>query len=299
MYKLHNNIKSNIVDRHNYSCFFFQAIKKQIKATKTQIIAFHSRCSRPKKTHERLGSGKHEEPYTPSVNYSSKDDSLHISPPPSDVTYDTVYDQAESPFRRTQRLIRMGSANAWRQAPHRRHGQGQGRTDASDSSSSDYTWRGLIGGKMEVINTELRHQYPENSVAAACARAERLTPESTLRTRCDVHEPLRFTDGDYDLPDRRVSEPHFVVSEVQCIPSPERVTYRRQSDVQRPRGSEAQSREPSFLEFQSGRNSLNEENIYASIKKTFQKIKADLAAQAQRAEQEEDQMMYSVRLTDV
>ncbi|WAR05141.1 hypothetical protein MAR_020510 [Mya arenaria] len=241
----------------------------------------------------------------------SKDDSLHISPPPSDVTYDTVYDHAESPFRRTQRLIRMGSANAWRQT-HQTPTRRVGRSDASDSSGSDYTWRGMIGGKIEIVNTELRNQYPEHSIAATCARAERMTPDSTLRTRLDVHEPILCSDGIYDMPERPVSSANNthkhgnsgkIVEGTTGPTMQENLTYRRESDASRGDNdarSQRDSQDPTFLQFQLSRNSMNEENIYATIKKTFEKIKDDLAEQARREEpEEEEQMMYSVRLSNV
>ncbi|XP_052255221.1 uncharacterized protein LOC127860942 isoform X2 [Dreissena polymorpha] len=212
------------------------------------------RCSRPDPTkHKRLGDSRGTE--TPSVSYSLKDDVVHISPPASDVTYDTVYDN-ESPFRRNQRLIRMGSANSWRQT----HVRGTAvRSDVSDSSSSDYTWRGVIGGKEEVVNTELRHVFPENSIAASCARAEH--GPHTIEAQCDVHGDV---DGDYDMTD----PPGYVQHAT--------VTLRGAGSV---RPTEHDVR---FLEIRTSRNSDNVENIYATIKKTFEKIQEDIAEQARR-----------------
>lgn len=274
---------------------------------------------------------------------SSKDDSLRISPPHSDITYDTVYDlQGESPFRRSQRLIQTGSANSWRHGQVRRM-----RSDTTDSNSSDYTWRGMIGGKIEIVNTELR-QHPEQANGTSTMLSDNsVRSESaprTIRTRCDVHTEIplqrlspQASDGVYQLPvdnklkldngtghfprqteslfsrrslqdQQRVSVNRGFVSQslprnaVSPIQATRRATIERGSGL--PIDTEIEFPESrdqhSFLELRAARNSdSNEENIYATIKKTFQKIKEDLAAEARRGDNNEEDVMYSIRLTDL
>lgn len=302
------------------------------------MVFFRFHTPDPRK-HSRL---QDKGPPNDSHSVNSKDDSLRISPPHSDITYDTVYDlQGESPFRRSQRLIQTGSANSWRHGQTRRV-----RSDTTDSSSSDFTWRGVIGGKIEVLNTELRHPYPDQPNGGSTLQSERSAGSDvmprTIKTRCEVHHeiPLQTLnmDGIYQLPvDNKLkidngsagripaqtetrfsrqslegnknqsinkgfvsqSLPRSTVSPVQ---QSRRATIERSSglpqscDVEFPESRDQQS----FLELRTSRNSeSNEENIYATIKKQFQKIKEDLAEEARKRENNEEDMMYSVRLTDL
>lgn len=315
------------------------------------IISYCYRWKQPDpRKHSRL-QDKGRAPDSHSMN--SKDDSIRISPPHSDITYDTVYDQGESPFRRSQRLIQTGSANSWRHGNSRRM-----RSDLSDSSGSDYTWRGMIGGKVEVLNTELRHPFSDQAIGASSLQSRRslssdMTRDGrndvtakTIRTRCDVHneipmENLDFCDGIYQLPIddktkytvnntsgvgnhndprcnkdrsknpqkpiRHVSNKNYVSQSlprnaVSPIQHTGRATIERSSGL--PQACEVEFAEArdqhSFLELRAARNSdSNEENIYATIKKTFQKIKEDLAEDARKCDNDEEDMMYSVRLTDI
>ena len=300
------------------------------------------RCHQPDpRQHARLGD---KDQGTDAHSVNSKNDSLRVSPPHSDITYDTVYDQGESPFRRSQKLIQTGSANAWRHGPARRV-----RSDTTDSSSSDYTWRGMIGGKIEVVNTELRPQYLEHNgtstmLSDAPERGMRSERGSrTLQTRCDVHadiplQPMNTIDGIYQLP---VDSQLRIDNGAACFPRQSESLFSRRSlqdqkrettnrgfvsqslprsavspmQGQRPGVYERASGLPidreveipesrdqqSFLELRAARNSdSNEENIYATIRKTFQKIKDDLAEEARRnGNNEEADMMYSIRLTDL
>ncbi|KAL4229339.1 C-type lectin domain 4 member F [Mactra antiquata] len=220
--------------------------------------------------HQRL-DGQNGQTETQSVSYSSKDDSIHISRSNADITYDTVYDlETESPFRRTQRLIRMGSANSWRNAPARR------TSDDTRSPRTGYTWRGMIGGGIEIINTELRHPIPDQSDYREASTASLYDGASYNRTRAIIENtgdvsPDEFirVEAVYDLPERSDSFDY------------ERKTTR---SVRNP-----QSEDESFLELHTARHSgSHEDNIYATIKKTFQKIEEEIAEQARQVNNDDN-----------
>ncbi|XP_045207785.2 uncharacterized protein LOC123559774 isoform X2 [Mercenaria mercenaria] len=248
------------------------------------IVYLICRCKEPKAgKHARLSDQPSSRHDNHSVHYSSKDDSIQISPPHSDITYDTVYDlETESPFRRTHRLIRMGSANSWRHAQSRRM-----PTDTTDSPEAGYTWRGMIGGDVEIINTELRHQGIDQS--AASSSYDGAASYGSARAIVEHHDARRTNnqhDFDeievlYDLPERSNSF-DFEKSKCRGGKNPKIPT------------------DPRFLEIRTSRNSdSNEENIYATIKKTFQKIKDEMAEQSQKStgnDEDFDKMTYTAKL---
>lgn len=195
-----------------------------------------------------------------SLNYSSKDDSIQVSVLPFDATYDTVY-ETESPFRRTQRLIRMGSANSWRH-PQVRHA----RSDSSETPFCEYTWRGMIGGKEEYINTELRQPYVEMSNVVNTHDSD--TDLQTAGAVCGtslLHDSLRSRRAAND----KISESLDIIHGIYDLPETE-------EDQQRRSSNRDSFNDPHFLELQTKTNpDSNEESIYATIKKTFKKIKDD------------------------
>lgn len=233
------------------------------------IVYFICRCRQPKgDKHTRLSDQSSSRHDVHSVNYSSKDDSIHISPPHSDITYDTVYDlETESPFRRTNRLIRMGSANSWRHAQSR-------RTPPSEPAASGFTWRGVIGGDVEIINTELRHPGRDQSDfhdfgdrsyngAASCGSA-RATIEHHNTQPFENQSDFDQIEVLYDLPERSNSF-DFEKNKRKVGRNPKIPT------------------DPRFLEIRTSRCSdSNEDNIYATIKKTFEKIRDELAEQSEK-----------------
>lgn len=205
-----------------------------------------------------------------SVNYCSKDDSVHISSPHLDITYDTVCNsESESPFRRTQRLIRMGSANSWRHAQSHRTPPNE-----IDSPGSSYTWRGMIGGDVEMINTELRHQELDQS---GLRNFNRTTSYDSAPAFSNPHDGRRVQnqhDFDqievvYDWPERSNSfdfEKNKRCGKNPLIPA-----------------------DPRFLELRTSHSSdTNEENIYATVKKAFQKIKDEIVEQSRKATDHDD-----------
>lgn len=205
-----------------------------------------------------------------SVNYCSKDDSVHISPPQSDITYDTVYNlEGESPFRRTQRLIRMGSANSWRHAQSHRTPPNE-----LDSPGSSYTWRGMISGDIEMINTELRHQESDQS---GCRNFNRETSYDSTSALPNHH------DG------RRVQNQHDFDHIEVVYDWPERSNSFDFEKNKRCSGKNPLiPTDPRFLELRTSRSSdSNEENIYATVKKAFQKIKDEIVEQS-RTETDHD-----------
>lgn len=197
-----------------------------------------------------------------SVTYSSKNESVRITPPHSDIMYDTVYNlETESPFRRTQRLIRMGSANTWR-TPSRRV-----TNDVFETPVTNYTWRGVIGGNVEVINTELREPNSQQSEALNpfdICDAPRGAVGGLGTQQAGTSRDFDRLDLLCDFPDKRSNSFDY-----------ERRTNRVDSTGRSASGTD----EASFLEFRSSRNSknLNEDNIYATIKKTFEKLREDMA----------------------
>ena len=106
-----------------------------------------------------------------SVSYSSKDTGINISCSghgSSNEAYETVYDlETESPFRRTQCQLQAG-ADADTKLRHVpiMHSQSV-ETSGVDRKMSNFTWRGMINGTEEVIDTKLRgtptngHHYQE------------------------------------------------------------------------------------------------------------------------------------------
>ena len=85
------------------------------------------------------------------VMYYSKENDLNtkgIDPEPSIGTYASVYDlETGSPFRRIQ--CQQQSASESCNSPDHEHA-------TRHKSSSNFTWRGMVNGKEEVINTELK-----------------------------------------------------------------------------------------------------------------------------------------------
>ena len=247
-----------------------------------RFVFILNRCRQPADDkHSRLNDQTTEHNDDPSVHYSSKTNSVQISPPHTDITYDTVYDlETESPFRRTQRLIRMGSANSWRHAQSRRM-----PTDVNDSPDAGYTWRGLIGGDVEIINTELRHQGMDQSNAS---RYDGASGYGSAHAIVEHQGFRREERGDfdeiealYDLPERSDSF-DFEKGKRRSGKNPRIPT------------------DPRFLEIRTSRSSeSNEENIYATIKKTFQKIKDEMAEEAKKSaldDEDLDKITYSAKL---
>lgn len=232
-------------------------------------VAFF-RCKQPKgDKHTRLSDQSSSRQDVHSVNYSSKDDSIHISPPHSDITYDTVYDlETESPFRRTHRLIRMGSANSWRHAQSRR------APTADHQTGSGFTWRGVIGGDVEIINTELRHHGTDQSDyhdfrdssyngAASCGSARAVIEHHDARG-IDNQADFDQIEVLYDLPERSNS-------------------FDFEKNKRRSGRNPRLPTDPRFLEIRTSRGSdSNEDNIYATIKKTFEKIRDELSEQSEK-----------------
>ena len=238
------------------------------------------RCRQPDpKKHRQLREerGRHD---NQSVTYSSKDDSIHIPCPPSDITYDSVYD-GESPFRRTQRLIRMGSANTWRPAVQTR----RYRPDTPNSLTSDYTWRGTIDGNIEILNTQLRRQNSTNRNASNYCDVDYIVhqinePETQSPSRFkvsvnsassihdDITTDLDALENHYDIPDRPIRETTEQTRRLSTTSGNRRASALSSgSDVMFPKFLDLENQTDEFS---------NEENIYASIKKTFQKIEKDL-----------------------
>ncbi|KAK3591382.1 hypothetical protein CHS0354_005297 [Potamilus streckersoni] len=122
------------------------------------LVFLALRCSRKDEIKLHTSSSDRHRGDNSRVCYNANQVSVQFSggKDNNDDTYDTVYDmQADSPFRRTQKLIRLGSANSWKRSNVQ-------KAQSSASENLDYTWRGLIDGKIEVVNTALRNQ-PELS----------------------------------------------------------------------------------------------------------------------------------------
>ncbi|KAL3835811.1 hypothetical protein ACJMK2_021285 [Sinanodonta woodiana] len=182
-----------------------------------------------------------------SVQFSGGKDNM-------DDTYDTVYDmQADSPFRRTQKLIRMGSANSWKRPNVQ-------RAQSSASDNLDYTWRGLIDGKIEVLNTALRNQpelHNSSRLTEDCYSVH-CPPSVTVHNRAESDKT-----SDYEFPTDATfkSKPVADVSPVSMATIEEN-------------GTENGCHTPPFPSV-SELNAMfgdESESIYATVKKTLSKL---------------------------
>jgi hypothetical protein len=159
-------------------------------------------------------------------------------------------------------------------------------TDVNDPPEAGYTWRGMIGGDVEIINTELRLHGIDQSLAnrydeaSGYGSAHAIVEHQGAR-RADDRSDFDEIEALYDLPERSDSF-DFEKGKRRSGKNPRIPT------------------DPRFLEIRTSRSSeSNEENIYATIKKTFQKIKDEMAEEAKKSAEDDedlDKMTYTVKL---
>ena len=260
-----------------------------------------------------------------SVSYSSKDTGINISCSghgSSNEAYETVYDlETESPFRRTQCQLRAG-AEADTKMRHAtiRHSQSV-ETTGVQRKMPNFTWRGMINGTEEVIDTKLRgtptngHHYQEkkfenqrlsnssiydlvsNDIPSNITACKTESPNSPI----NVQSPTFKTQKDFMTNFVQKGPNESAVRICQDTASAEfnhRPTHQSNPNFNSQRNEHGRFADGPVSGIPASPSIPADENVYSTVRKLYRRSSDDPLRRTQSdvAATEEDDMMYTVEV---